>query len=110
MISKGASARVQIKLRPSGSSAKRSSIPIETFASSKSMGRVLLRRGGETVAAGECRIPSSGLERDARADIEADDAAVDMTWQVLCWSCCSDIVHALRYSILRPLHTRARCD
>jgi len=52
MISKGASARVQIKLRPSGSSAKRSSIPIETFASSKSMGRVLLRRGGETVAAG----------------------------------------------------------
>ena len=27
-------------------------IPLETFASNKDMGRVLIRRGGETIAAG----------------------------------------------------------
>lgn len=53
MVSKGASARVQVKLRTSGSSAKKNRIPLETFASNKSMGRILLRRGGETVAAGK---------------------------------------------------------
>lgn len=52
MVSKGASARVQIKLRPHGNSGKPARIPLETFAANKSMGRVLLRRAGETVAAG----------------------------------------------------------
>jgi len=52
MVSRGSSARVQIKIRASGSSSKRNTVPIETFAANKSMGRVLLRRGGETVAAG----------------------------------------------------------
>lgn len=55
MVSKGASARVVIKLRSSATSGKTASIPIETFASNKNMGRILLRRSGETVAAGETR-------------------------------------------------------
>lgn len=50
-----ASAKVEVTLRGtvlSGSSAQMSPIPLETFKTNKEMGRVLLRRGGETVAAG----------------------------------------------------------
>ena len=49
------SAKVQITLRSgtmSGPSSKQVSIPIEPFAVNKEMGRILLRRGGETIAAG----------------------------------------------------------
>ena len=54
MISRGMSARVRIQVRPSGSSVNSNAIPLETFAVNKAMGRILLRRGGETVAAGPC--------------------------------------------------------
>lgn len=49
------SAKVEVTLRSTvldGSSAQMSPIPLETFKTNKEMGRVLLRRGGETVAAG----------------------------------------------------------
>ena len=55
VLTKGTSAEVQIVLRStvvSGISST-SRIPLETFAANKDMGRVLLRRGGETIAAGE---------------------------------------------------------
>ncbi|GAA6001540.1 hypothetical protein JCM10207_006714 [Rhodosporidiobolus poonsookiae] len=50
MLTKNTSARVRIALRPAAGG--RSSIPIEPFSINKSMGRVVLRRNGETVAAG----------------------------------------------------------
>lgn len=49
------SAEVHITLRTtsmSGPAARVQPIPLETFAVNKDMGRLLLRRGGETVAAG----------------------------------------------------------
>ncbi|KAG9005228.1 Hsp70 suppressor, GTPase facilitates ribosomal subunit dissociation, partial [Tulasnella sp. 427] len=55
VITKNMSAKIQLTLRGGTLSAptnKAVSIPIETFASNKEMGRILLRRGGETVAAG----------------------------------------------------------
>lgn len=53
LLMKGSSARIRVQLRapPSGSS-RRAVIPLETFAANKSMGRVLFRRDGQTVAAG----------------------------------------------------------
>jgi len=54
VLTKGTSAEVQIVLRStvvSGISST-SRIPLETFATNKDMGRILLRRGGETIAAG----------------------------------------------------------
>ncbi|KZT12882.1 uncharacterized protein LAESUDRAFT_639901 [Laetiporus sulphureus 93-53] len=56
VLPKNASAEVQISLRSaamSGPSAKAQPIPIEPFAVNKDMGRILIRRGGETIAAGE---------------------------------------------------------
>ena len=52
MLSSGVSARVVVKLRSSQSSTNKAVIPIEPFSVNKAMGRILLRRGGETVAAG----------------------------------------------------------
>ncbi|KAJ4472183.1 EF Tu GTP binding domain-containing protein [Lentinula aciculospora] len=54
VLTKGTSAEVQITLRTrsiSGPSVARP-IPLESFAVNKDMGRILLRRGGETVGAG----------------------------------------------------------
>ncbi|GAA5901072.1 uncharacterized protein JCM6883_004743 [Sporobolomyces salmoneus] len=51
LLSKNSSAKVLIQLRPSPG-IRSSLIPIEPFSVNKSMGRVLFRRGGETVAAG----------------------------------------------------------
>ncbi|KAF5388321.1 hypothetical protein D9615_000112 [Tricholomella constricta] len=54
VLSKGTSAEVQISLRSttlSGPAAVRA-IPLETFAANKDMGRILIRRGGETIGAG----------------------------------------------------------
>jgi len=53
-ISKGTSADIQITLRPSrvGGISLARGIPLEPFSVNKDMGRVLIRRGGETVAAG----------------------------------------------------------
>ncbi|KAF9651276.1 hypothetical protein BDM02DRAFT_3091701 [Thelephora ganbajun] len=53
VLTKGVSAEVQITLRSAGGTGKVYSAPLETFAANKEMGRVLIRRGGETVAAGK---------------------------------------------------------
>lgn len=55
MLAKGISAEVQITLRSttlSGPSIVRP-IPLEIFAANKDMGRILIRRGGETIGAGK---------------------------------------------------------
>jgi elongation factor 1 alpha-like protein len=55
VLTKGMSADVEITLRVSGMSdpnAKARPLPLETFSTNKDMGRVLIRRGGETIAAG----------------------------------------------------------
>ncbi|KAG8906018.1 Hsp70 suppressor, GTPase facilitates ribosomal subunit dissociation [Tulasnella sp. 403] len=55
VLTKNSSAKILLTLRSgtlSGPSNKQVSIPIETFAANKEMGRILLRRGGETIAAG----------------------------------------------------------
>lgn len=44
-LSKGATAKVKIQLT-------QRMIPLETFKENKQLGRILLRKGGETVAAG----------------------------------------------------------
>ncbi|THH33638.1 hypothetical protein EUX98_g505 [Antrodiella citrinella] len=55
VLAKGASAEVQITLRSTtmaGPTTRAQAIPLEPFSVNKEMGRVLLRRGGETIAAG----------------------------------------------------------
>ncbi|KAF9224316.1 hypothetical protein BS17DRAFT_66895 [Gyrodon lividus] len=55
VLTKGTSAEIEITLRgdtPSGPGAVARPIPIEPFSVNKDMGRILLRRGGETIAAG----------------------------------------------------------
>ena len=53
VLPKMSSAKVKITLRAtSGPAARPVSIPLEPFAVNKEMGRILLRRGGETIAAG----------------------------------------------------------
>lgn len=55
MLAKLTAAKVEVTLRGTaigGSSAQVSPIPLETFKANKEMGRVLLRREGETIAAG----------------------------------------------------------
>ncbi|EIN10318.1 EF Tu GTP binding domain-containing protein [Punctularia strigosozonata HHB-11173 SS5] len=57
VLTKGASAEVQITLRTasmSGPTSRARAIPLEPFSVNKEMGRVLVRRGGETIAAGTC--------------------------------------------------------
>ncbi len=53
MLQKGVHAQVEITLRNATQSHRAASIPLETAARNKDMGRVLLRRGGETIGAGE---------------------------------------------------------
>ncbi|KAJ6516206.1 EF Tu GTP binding domain-containing protein [Mycena sanguinolenta] len=50
VLAKASSAEVQITVRSIGSSGR--SIPVELYAVNKAMGRVLIRREGETIAAG----------------------------------------------------------
>ncbi|EJT97710.1 EF Tu GTP binding domain-containing protein [Dacryopinax primogenitus] len=55
VLTRGQSARVQVSLREgtiSGAGERVAPVPLETFTVNKDMGRILLRRGGETVAAG----------------------------------------------------------
>jgi elongation factor 1 alpha-like protein len=50
------SADVEITLRVTGMSdpnSKARALPLEVFAANKDMGRILVRRGGETIAAGK---------------------------------------------------------
>ncbi|KIY72985.1 hypothetical protein CYLTODRAFT_285952 [Cylindrobasidium torrendii FP15055 ss-10] len=54
VLTKGVSAEVQITLRSTALSvsAPARPVPIEPFSANKEMGRILLRRGGETIGAG----------------------------------------------------------
>ncbi|KAF8165066.1 EF Tu GTP binding domain-containing protein [Crassisporium funariophilum] len=55
VLTKGTSAEVQIAVRSTsvaGSASSTRGMPLDTFASNKDMGRILIRRGGETIAAG----------------------------------------------------------
>ena len=57
VLTKGTSAEVQITMRQAafaGAGTRNIAIPLEPFATNKEMGRILIRRGGETIAAGEC--------------------------------------------------------
>lgn len=59
MLIKGNTADVQIALRGAqigGVSSIARGIPLETFATNKDMGRILIRRSGETIAAGRLNI------------------------------------------------------
>jgi elongation factor 1 alpha-like protein len=58
VLTKGLSADVQITLRSAGGTGKAYSVPLETFKTNKEMGRVLIRRGGETIAAGRWHFSS----------------------------------------------------
>ena len=52
MLTKGTSARIHVQLRnPTSGPARKAEMPLETFATNKSMGRVLFRRGGATIGA-----------------------------------------------------------
>ena len=56
VLTKNTSARVEIRIKSSPtSSIKAVSIPLEPFTVNKDMGRILLRRGGETIGAGTFR-------------------------------------------------------
>ena len=58
VLQKGVTALVEITLRPAQSSGKTPTLPLETAQDNKEVGRVLIRRQGETIAAGEsdCQI------------------------------------------------------
>ena len=55
VLTKGTSAEVQITIRQAtfGASGRSTVIPLEPFSINKEMGRILIRRGGETIAAGK---------------------------------------------------------
>lgn len=52
VLTKNVSAEVEISLRSTGNTVAPKGIPLEQFSTNKDMGRILLRRGGETIAAG----------------------------------------------------------
>ncbi|KAJ7499229.1 EF Tu GTP binding domain-containing protein [Mycena latifolia] len=52
VVTKASSAEVQITLRATGPSSNARPIPLEPYAANKAMGRILIRREGETIAAG----------------------------------------------------------
>ncbi|KAH9180050.1 EF Tu GTP binding domain-containing protein [Lactarius sanguifluus] len=55
VLTKGTSAEVQITMRQAafaGAGTRSVAIPLEPFSVNKEMGRILIRRGGETIAAG----------------------------------------------------------
>lgn len=52
VLQKGTTAMVELTLRSSTGSSRTAAIPLETAVDNKEMGRVLIRRGGETIAAG----------------------------------------------------------
>ncbi|KAH9050142.1 EF Tu GTP binding domain-containing protein [Lactarius hengduanensis] len=57
VLTKGTSAEVQITMRQAafaGAGTRSVAIPLEPFSINKEMGRILIRRGGETIAAGKC--------------------------------------------------------
>ena len=74
-------ATVELTVRGSpGSSGRSWSIPIETGAENKEMGRILIRRGGESVAAGATilhfPLPAKMLTATRRGDCDLDMKAL----------------------------------
>jgi hypothetical protein len=69
VLTKGTSADVQITIRQAafaGPGARSAAIPLELFSTNKEMGRILIRRGGETIAAGE--YPSQSCDLPVETD------------------------------------------
>jgi hypothetical protein len=62
VLKKVLTATVELSLRSLPGSSRTATIPLETASANKEMGRVLIRRGGETIAAGSFRFfyPSGG--------------------------------------------------
>src|SRR5258708_8792977 len=60
VITKNAVARVQIHLKAT-SLLKQPVLPLELFNTNKTMGRILLRRGGETIAVGRSSLSPACL-------------------------------------------------
>ena len=57
VLTKNMSAEVEVSLRGSvysGPASRALPVPLEPFAVNKEMGRILIRRGGETIGAGGC--------------------------------------------------------
>jgi len=52
VLQKGVTATVELSLRALPNNSRPATIPLETASGNKEMGRVLIRRGGETIAAG----------------------------------------------------------
>jgi elongation factor 1 alpha-like protein len=52
VLQKGTTAIVEITIRAPTGSSRSAAIPLETAQDNKEMGRVLIRRSGETIAAG----------------------------------------------------------
>lgn len=64
MLTKGTSAELQLTLRStavSGAPSVVRGIPMEPFSVNKDMGRILIRRGGETIAAGMLCLDAFGI-------------------------------------------------
>ena len=64
VLQKGVTATVELSLRALPGSSRTATIPLETASSNKEMGRVLIRRGGETIAAGQSPVSCYLLEDD----------------------------------------------
>lgn len=53
VLQKGVTATVEITLRTTQNAGRAATMPLEISSENKEMGRVLIRRAGETIAAGE---------------------------------------------------------
>lgn len=56
VLQKGVTATVEITLRATQNAGRAPTMPLEIASENKEMGRVLIRRAGETIAAGEREI------------------------------------------------------
>jgi sulfate adenylyltransferase subunit 1 (EFTu-like GTPase family) len=72
-LSKGATAKVKIQL-------SHRCIPLETFKDNKQLGRIMLRKGGETVAAG---VVDEVTEKIAISIILCDNSLLIFFFQLL---------------------------
>jgi len=69
VLQKGVTATVEITLRSTQNAGRAPTMPLETAKDNKEMGRVLIRRAGETIAAGTwaCRVLRARLTNRCRA-------------------------------------------
>ena len=115
MLTRGVSAEVQIALRGpqvGGVVSTVRGIPLEPFASNKDMGRILIRRGGETIAAGVLNLKISSpmflmCSRCRDGDQHVDELE-GYKLKVEC-SCCSRCKTAwLLYKKRRPIQNEVK--